>query len=109
MRRNTEKEGLAERFEGFCNSKEICNAFSELNDPIDQRARFDEQLELVKKGDDEAMILDEDFLTAIEHGMPPAGLGIGIDRLAALIMTNSSSIQEVLFFPPNEAQAPLVD
>ena len=92
-------DGLAERFEAVCNGKEICNAFSELNDPIDQRERFQAQLELGKRGDDEAMVLDEDFLRAIEYGMPPtAGLGVGIDRLA-MIMTNSNSIQDVLFFP----------
>ena len=106
-KKHRDKQGLVERFEGFCNSKEICNAFSELNDPIDQRARFEEQLELGKRGDDEAMLLDEDFLRAIEYGMPPtAGLGIGIDRLS-MIMTNSNSIQDVLFFPqmkPNAEQ-----
>jgi len=91
--------GLVERFEAICNGKEICNAYSELNDPIDQRNRFEEQLLLAKRGDEEAMVLDEEFLHAMEYGMPPtSGLGIGIDRLA-MIMTNSVSIQDVLFFP----------
>lgn len=98
--------GLVERFEAICNSKEIANSFSELNDPIDQRERFEEQLELGKRGDEEAMTLDEDFLRALEYGMPPtAGLGIGIDRLA-MIMTNSASIQDVLFFPQMKPESP---
>lgn len=92
-------EGLVERFEAICNGKELCNSFSELNDPIDQRQRFMDQLELGKRGDDEAMVLDEDFLRALEFGMPPtAGIGIGIDRLS-MIMTGQNSIQDVLFFP----------
>ncbi len=102
------KEGLVERFEAIANGKEICNSFSELNDPIDQRARFEEQLELGKRGDDEAMTLDEDFLRALEYGMPPtAGLGVGIDRLS-MIMTNSNSIQDVLFFPQMKPEKKIV-
>jgi lysyl-tRNA synthetase class 2 len=99
------KPGLVERFELIVNGKELANAYSELNDPIDQRKRFEDQVALMERGDDEAMYIDHDFLRALEYGMPPtSGIGIGVDRLT-MIMTNQSSIQDVLFFPQMRMEA----
>jgi lysyl-tRNA synthetase class 2 len=98
-KKHRENPELTERFELIVNSQELCNAYSELNDPIDQKERFQEQLKLLEKGDDEAMYIDNDFLRALKYGMPPtSGMGLGIDRLT-MIITNQPSIQDVLFFP----------
>ena len=98
-KKHRDKQGLVERFELMINGKEIANAYSELNDPIDQRERFEEQVRLAERGDDEAMFIDQDFLRALEYGMPPtAGIGFGIARLC-MLLTNNLSIQDVLLFP----------
>ena len=98
-KRHRNNPELTERFELMVNGKELCNAYSELNDPIDQYERFVEQMKLSEKGDDEAMIIDKDFIRALEYGMPPtSGMGIGMDRLV-MLMTGQTTIQEVLFFP----------
>lgn len=104
-KKHREKEGLVERFELIANGKEIANAYSELNDPIEQRERFEEQVKLMERGDTEAMYIDYDFLRALEYGMPPtAGIGFGIDRLA-MLLTGQVSIQDVLFFPQMRPEA----
>jgi lysyl-tRNA synthetase class 2 len=108
-KKHRDKPGLVERFELMINGKEMANAYSELNDPLDQRERFEAQLQLMERGDDEAMFIDHDFLRALEYGMPPtAGIGFGIDRLC-MLLTGQTSIQDVLLFPqmrPEKTQEP---
>lgn len=108
-KKHRSEAGLVERFELMINGKEIANAYSELNDPLDQRERFEEQVKLMERGDDEAMFIDYDFLRALEYGMPPtAGIGIGIDRLC-MLMTNQPSIQDVLLFPQMRPEVKAVE
>ena len=107
-KKHRSKAGLVERFELFVVGKEVANAYSELNDPIDQRERFEEQLKLAERGDDEAMMMDDDFVRSLEYGMPPtSGIGFGIDRLT-MLFTNQISIQEVLFFPQMKPEKQLL-
>ena len=107
-KKHRSKPGLVERFELIVNGKEIANAYTELNDPLDQRERFEEQVRLMERGDDEAMFIDHDFLRALEYGMPPtSGIGFGIDRIC-MLLTNSASIQDVLLFPQMRPEAEFI-